>query len=84
MGDKGETIPVTGSGGPEGCETSRFTHFLDSSLTDGGEVVGILNAVTLNSTQSWLNGREVIRIKGDFGLIKQNIVLKGKWNLGNK
>jgi hypothetical protein len=35
---KGKAIPVTGNGGPCGCETSRLPHFLDSRLTDGGEV----------------------------------------------
>jgi hypothetical protein len=34
----GKAIPVTGRGGP-GCETSRFPHFLDNRITDGGEVV---------------------------------------------
>jgi hypothetical protein len=29
-------IPVTGRGGPLGCEVSRLPHFLDSCLTDGG------------------------------------------------
>jgi hypothetical protein len=29
---KGKAIPV------RGCETSRFPHFLDNRLTDGGEV----------------------------------------------
>jgi hypothetical protein len=36
---KGKASPVTGLGGPLGCETSRLPHFLDSRLTDGGEVV---------------------------------------------
>jgi hypothetical protein len=36
---KGKAIPVTGHGGPQGSETMRFPHFLDSRLTDGGEVV---------------------------------------------
>jgi hypothetical protein len=31
-------IPVTGSGGPQGSETSRLPLFLDNRLTDGGEV----------------------------------------------
>jgi hypothetical protein len=35
---KGKAIPVTGRGGPHGCETSRLPHFLDNRLTDGGEV----------------------------------------------
>jgi hypothetical protein len=33
-----KTISVVGRGSPYGCETSRFPHFLDSWLTDGGEV----------------------------------------------
>jgi hypothetical protein len=35
---KSKTIPVTGREGPQGCETSRFPHFLYNQLTDGGGV----------------------------------------------
>jgi hypothetical protein len=38
-----KVIPVTGHGGPYGCETSRLPHFLDSRLTDGGKVVSFTN-----------------------------------------
>jgi hypothetical protein len=38
---KGKDIPVTGCGGPWDSETLRFPHFLDSRLTDGGEVVSL-------------------------------------------
>jgi hypothetical protein len=36
-----KAIPVTGRGGPQDCETSRFPHLLDYRLTDGGEVVSL-------------------------------------------
>jgi hypothetical protein len=36
-----KAVPVTGRGGPYGCETSRLPHFLDNQLTDGGEVVSL-------------------------------------------
>jgi hypothetical protein len=36
-----KAIPVTGREGLYGCETSRLPHFLDSPLTDGGEVVSL-------------------------------------------
>jgi hypothetical protein len=36
---KSKAIPVTGHEGPEGCEMSRLPLFLDTRLTDGGEVV---------------------------------------------
>jgi hypothetical protein len=39
----GKAIPVTGGGGPYGCETSRIPHFLDNRLTDGGEVVSLMH-----------------------------------------
>jgi hypothetical protein len=38
---KGKAIPVTGCGGPYGCETPRLPHFLDNRLTDGGEAVSL-------------------------------------------
>jgi hypothetical protein len=36
-----EDVPVTGCKGPYGFETLRLAYFLDSWLTDGGEVVGL-------------------------------------------
>jgi hypothetical protein len=40
-GGKDKVISVTGRGGPWVCEMSRLPHFLESRLTDGGEVVSI-------------------------------------------
>jgi hypothetical protein len=39
--NKGKAIPVTDRGGLQGCETSRLPQFLDSRLTDGGEIVSL-------------------------------------------
>jgi hypothetical protein len=36
-----KAIPVTGRESPCGREMSRLSHFLDSLLTDGGEVVSL-------------------------------------------
>jgi hypothetical protein len=38
MSLKGKAIPVTGRGGPDGCETLRLPHSLDNRLTDGGKL----------------------------------------------
>jgi hypothetical protein len=38
---KDKAIPITGRGGPWGCERSRLPHFLENRLTDGGEVVSL-------------------------------------------
>jgi hypothetical protein len=43
---KGKAIPVTGRGGPYGCEISRLSHFLDNRLTDGGEFVSLTRQMT--------------------------------------
>jgi hypothetical protein len=40
-GGGGNAIPVTGHGGPHGCETLRLHQLLDSQLTDGGKVVSL-------------------------------------------
>jgi hypothetical protein len=36
---KSKAIPVTGHEGPQSYETSRLPHFVDSRLTDGGDVI---------------------------------------------
>jgi hypothetical protein len=41
MAKKCKAIPVTGRGGPSGCETQTLLHFLDNRLTDGGEIVSL-------------------------------------------
>jgi hypothetical protein len=52
---KGKAIPVTGCGGPYGCETLRLPHFLDNQLTDGGEVVSLMHrpATLYPQEDSW-------------------------------
>jgi hypothetical protein len=36
-----KAIPVTGRGGPQGCETLRLPHFLGHRFIDGGKVVSL-------------------------------------------
>jgi hypothetical protein len=38
---RGKGIPVTGHGGPLGCEMLRLPHFLDNRLTNAGKVVSL-------------------------------------------
>jgi hypothetical protein len=38
---KGKDIPVTGRGGPQSCETSRLTHFLDNQIIDSGKAISL-------------------------------------------
>jgi hypothetical protein len=61
---KVKAIPVTGCGGPKGCETSRLPHFLDSRLTDGGEVVILIRRPSALYPQedSWYSG--TLRLEG--------------------
>jgi hypothetical protein len=40
-GQKGKAIPVTDRRGPQGCETSRLPHFVDSRVTEYGEVFSL-------------------------------------------
>jgi hypothetical protein len=42
IGKKGKAIPVIGHEGPQGGDTLRLPHFLDSRLTDDGEVVSLM------------------------------------------
>jgi hypothetical protein len=51
---KGKAIPVTDRGRPQGCETSRFTHFLDNRVTDGGGVVSLMRRPSFTPQEdSW-------------------------------
>jgi hypothetical protein len=42
-------IPVTGRGGPYGCEILRLPNFLENRLTDGGEVFNFMRRLPLMS-----------------------------------
>jgi hypothetical protein len=49
---KSKAILVTDRGGPQGCETPRFPHFLGTRLTDGGEVVSFTSRPPFNPSPS--------------------------------
>jgi hypothetical protein len=38
---RGKAISVTGRGGPQSCEMSKFPHFLDYQLTDDHDFVAL-------------------------------------------
>jgi hypothetical protein len=44
-GEYKKAITIKDCGGPLGCETSRFSHFLDKWLTDGGEIISLTQPV---------------------------------------
>jgi hypothetical protein len=51
---KGKAIPVTGRGGPQGCEMSRLPYFLYNWLTDGVEVVSLTHELLFTPQEdSW-------------------------------
>jgi hypothetical protein len=39
--ENGNAIRVPGRGRPQGCETSRIPHFLDTRATDDGEIISL-------------------------------------------
>jgi hypothetical protein len=52
--DGRKVIPVTGRRGTQGCETSKFPHFLENRLTDGGEVVSTTHRASFIPQGSFL------------------------------
>jgi hypothetical protein len=76
---KGKAIPVTGCGGPYGCETSRLPHFVDNRLTDGGKVVNIMRRPPFTPQEySWysflleaVDPRAIVRL-GGLGQLKNH------------
>jgi hypothetical protein len=50
---KGKAMPITGHGGPYGCETLRLPHFLDSQLTDGEVSLTCWPAAPYPQEDSW-------------------------------
>jgi hypothetical protein len=68
-----KAVPVTGRGGPCGCETSRLPLFLDNRLTDGGEVVSLMRRPPIYPQKdSWysfllrgrVDPRAIMRLEG--------------------
>jgi hypothetical protein len=82
---KGKSIRVTGRGGPQSWETSRVPHFLDSCLTDGGEVVSLTRRgrplppgrfLVLISVRGWVDPRAIVRLE-EFDQLKNPMPSSG-------
>jgi hypothetical protein len=60
----GKSVSVTGRGGPYGCERSRFPHFLNKRLTDGGKVVSPKRRPPCTPQVSFLRFLVLISVSG--------------------
>jgi hypothetical protein len=74
---KGKAPPITGRGGPLGCEPSRLPHFLDNRFTDGGKVASLTRLPPFTPQEdSWylflLDPRAIVRLEG-LGKLKKRI-----------
>jgi hypothetical protein len=84
---KSKGIPVTSRGGPYGCETLRFPHFLDIRLRDGGEFVSLTrwppftlkNIPDTHFVRGWVDPRAMMRLEGLGQLKKKSSDLIGTW-----
>jgi hypothetical protein len=81
---KGKAISVTGRGGPWRCETLRLPHYLDSRLTDGGEVTLTCRwlpsapgrFLVLISVRGRVGPRAIVRLE-EFGQLKNPATSSG-------
>jgi hypothetical protein len=68
----GKAVPVTGRGGPYGCETSGLPHFLDSRLRDGVRLSALRAGrsepprrfLVLIPVTGWVDTRAMVRLEG--------------------
>jgi hypothetical protein len=74
-----KAVLVTGRGGPQGCGTSRFPHFVHSRLTEGGEVINFMryalypagSFLELIYTRGCVNPNAIVRLEV-LGKLKKN------------
>jgi hypothetical protein len=59
-----KTVPVTGRGALQDCDTSRIPHCLDSQQTDGGEDVSLTRRPPYNPAGSFVM---LISLRGSVG-----------------
>jgi hypothetical protein len=54
LNKKLETVPITGRGGPLGCEILRIPHCLDNRLIDGGKFVSPMHRPNVTPQKHFL------------------------------
>jgi hypothetical protein len=83
---KSKAISVLGRRGPYGCKTSSLLHFLDSRLTDGGEVVSLMHRTPATPPRRFLikfSGRDLNQLQGKSGPGRIGSIKKSSDLIGN-